>query len=311
MCAESDLPRKISFQTKHNLDLPDRKRVWTFLREILREDVEPEIRHGVRLGRAGETEACRLARLGQTGKHESEGISHSHSDGLVTVLDRADLESAHRDPTPSEPLLPFTDGQIEFFPDQVLLCGAVICHNGRPKRMRDVLNALRQTGMDGGFISYSGPALAETPSVHIVRVVRNVREHICEVLRRHGVECGKLDVILSRGCGYRFSQKLTVHEIREKGASTQSRRSGRVNGQVSGRVTGRVSGTVSKRRMKILENLADGRQLRLPSIASQLSCSERTARRDLDALRAAGVIEFVGPPRTGYYRLLGEVDRAG
>jgi Predicted transcriptional regulator len=55
--------------------------------------------------------------------------------------------------------------------------------------------------------------------------------------------------------------------------------------------------------MKILQILADGRQIRLPAIASQIGKSERTVRRDLDSLRAAGKIEFIGSPRTGYYRL--------
>lgn len=43
--------------------------------------------------------------------------------------------------------------------------------------------------------------------------------------------------------------------------------------------------------------------LKGPMMASQFKRSEKTAQRDLDALRGEGIIEFIGNPRTGYYRL--------
>jgi DNA-binding transcriptional ArsR family regulator len=255
---------------------------------------------------SGDVEASRLAGIGQVGRRENEEPSQAHSDKPATTFDRANLKSAVRHPTPIEHYMPFTGGQMEFFPDRVSLCGAVICRNGRPKRMREVLDSLRQTGVDGDFISYSGSALAERIGVRseqVARVTRDIRGQICEALRQRKIECGSFDVILSRSPGYLLSQKLTVKEIGGGVASPKCVRSGRGNGRVSGTVTGLVSGTVSERRMKILQILADGRQIRLPAIASQIGKSERTVRRDLDSLRAAGKIEFIGSPRTGYYRL--------
>jgi len=291
---------------KAELNRPDRKPEWALVKEILSEGVELEIRHRVRLSRAGAVAASRLARIGQQGRRENEESSQAYSDSQATTFDRADLGSAVRDPTPIEHLLPFTGGQMEFFPDRVVLCGAVIYRDGRPKRMREVLDSLRQTGSDGGFISYSGPALAESigvPNEHVARVIRDIRGQICEALRQRGIGCGRFDVIVSNSHGYCLSQKLSVQKIGADSASSESARCGRESGRVSGTVTGIVSGTISERRMKILQLLADGRQLRLPAIASQIGSGERTVRRDLDALRAAGKIEFIGPPRTGYYRL--------
>ena len=51
------------------------------------------------------------------------------------------------------------------------------------------------------------------------------------------------------------------------------------------------------------ERLAAGHQLKAPAVAEQFDCSIKTAQRDLTALRDEGKIEFVGAPRTGYYRL--------
>ena len=52
-----------------------------------------------------------------------------------------------------------------------------------------------------------------------------------------------------------------------------------------------------------MTELHNGRQLRAPEIAGELKCSVATIKRDLDALRAARRIEFLGPSKTGYYRL--------
>ena len=57
---------------------------------------------------------------------------------------------------------------------------------------------------------------------------------------------------------------------------------------------------VKERRGRLLEAVSTGRKLRVPALADELGCSERTVKRDLDALRDQ--IEFVGAPKTGYFR---------
>ena len=63
-------------------------------------------------------------------------------------------------------------------------------------------------------------------------------------------------------------------------------------------------GQTSKARQEwILMRLEQGHRLNAPAVAERLGRSLKTAERDLDALKKAGKIEFVGSARTGYYRL--------
>jgi predicted ArsR family transcriptional regulator len=49
--------------------------------------------------------------------------------------------------------------------------------------------------------------------------------------------------------------------------------------------------------------LRKGEKLRAPAIAARLGCAARTIKRELDALRVEGLIEFVGPSKTGFYQI--------
>lgn len=51
------------------------------------------------------------------------------------------------------------------------------------------------------------------------------------------------------------------------------------------------------------EQLSIGRTLRREDLEKQFGVSERTAKRDFQVLRDLGEVEFVGPAKTGYYRL--------
>jgi hypothetical protein len=54
-----------------------------------------------------------------------------------------------------------------------------------------------------------------------------------------------------------------------------------------------------------LELLGDGGKLRSTCIANHLGCSLKTVKRELETLRLAGRIEFIGPSKTGTYQLVG------
>ena len=49
--------------------------------------------------------------------------------------------------------------------------------------------------------------------------------------------------------------------------------------------------------------IRSGERLRVPGFAEKLGCSYTTAKREIDALKADGRIEFVGPSKTGHYTL--------
>jgi len=64
-----------------------------------------------------------------------------------------------------------------------------------------------------------------------------------------------------------------------------------------------VNDAVNKRQQWFLQQLASGKHLKPTDIAEHCNVSIVTAKRDISALRSLGVIEFIGPPKTGHYRL--------
>ena len=60
---------------------------------------------------------------------------------------------------------------------------------------------------------------------------------------------------------------------------------------------------LSPRQRWFLEALASGRDVRAVDLRRRSGVSDKTARRDLAILKVRGMIEFVGPFRTGKYRL--------
>jgi hypothetical protein len=81
----------------------------------------------------------------------------------------------------------------------------------------------------------------------------------------------------------------------------------RINDRVNDRNRG-SAGTTPKERLNqrqrwYLEALAAGNEVRAGDLRRRWGVSEKTARRDVAALKDCGMIEFVGPPKTGWYRL--------
>ena len=78
----------------------------------------------------------------------------------------------------------------------------------------------------------------------------------------------------------------------------------RINDAVKDPVTPVAEDGVNPRQRWYLEALAAGRKVRAADLQHRWHVSEKTARRDLAALKMFGMIEFVGPFRTGRYRLI-------
>jgi predicted HTH transcriptional regulator len=97
------------------------------------------------------------------------------------------------------------------------------------------------------------------------------------------LDCERDDVIRSGGPGYRLNEWIRVEDVDQSDAR---------NGEDEGR----------NRRDQILDLLSGGKRLRTAAIAAALSCSQATAKRELDILRSTGVIEFIGPSKTGGYQ---------
>jgi predicted HTH transcriptional regulator len=101
-----------------------------------------------------------------------------------------------------------------------------------------------------------------------------------------GINCGRQDVISSGGRGYRFAEWITIRDARKADSDPTE-----------------IEDTPSSRRQRILELLGDGGKLRSTCIATHLGCSLKTVKRELETLRLAGKIEFIGPNKTGTYQL--------
>jgi hypothetical protein len=213
---------------------------------------------------------------------------------------------------PAKPI-PFTGGEMVFFPDRVELCGVDICSGPRAARLRKMLDLLR-ISQGKGFVTYSGAKLAErlglsTGQTAAAGAVRDIRDRITKILRdQANIHCEEDDVIVSGGSGYRFANCITVQE----GEAPDSKSIGDTERQndVPDVPHPRVPNgpdvpdeATKTRRIWILEQLAQGQRLKAPDVSKQFGCSARTAKRDLAALKDEKTIEFVGAARTGYYRL--------
>lgn len=67
-------------------------------------------------------------------------------------------------------------------------------------------------------------------------------------------------------------------------------------------VGARSGAAKDQRRTWFLEAVRAGRQVGAVEIADRWRVSEKTARRDIAALKAKGLVEFVGPRRSGAYQ---------
>jgi hypothetical protein len=112
-------------------------------------------------------------------------------------------------------LAPFTGGTMVFFADRVELCGVNFCSGPRSQTKRKVLDHLRKMRADGAFEAYSGEQLAELLGLKggeksTAGVIRDLRDDIVERLATAGnTSCGRQDVILSGGLGYRARPPVT------------------------------------------------------------------------------------------------------
>jgi hypothetical protein len=133
----------------------------------------------------------------------------------------------------------------------------------------------------------------------VVGCIRGLRQKAVKLLAGIGFQAGEGDVIETRN-GYRLRNWIEVSDgavvaLRpDSGAATKLSRD---------LAPESVDDSEICRRRWIVEQIEAGRQLRAPIVARELSCSLATAKRDLEALKGEGKIEFVGASRTGTYLL--------
>ena len=87
------------------------------------------------------------------------------------------------------------------------------------------------------------------------------------------------------------------------GRRPDDRKDDRINDRNRGAAGPAPKGRLNPRQRWYLEALAAGKEVRAGDLRRRWDVSEKTARRDVAALKDCGMIEFVGPPKTGRYRL--------
>ena len=174
---------------------------------------------------------------------------------------------------------------------------------------RAMLEALAEKQKSGRYRALSAEEIAKkTDAANGVGTVtgaaRTIRRNAMTHLENHaGIDCGHQDVVENDGYqGYRLRQWIKVRWAEEAPLPADDRVSDR-DDRDNDRVNAPTNVRVKRRREWIIAQLGGGRKLRVPDIAKALGCSEKTAQRDLGALRKAGNVEFTGSPRAGHYRL--------
>ena len=216
------------------------------------------------------------------------------------VLDKQEPPLPAQPPPSDKPpptQAPFAGGEMIFHADRVTLCDVTVLVNSRAKQMRKILDELRRRGTKGAFVARSGPELVDLTGIRggqnsVAGAVRDFRNNVTETLLAHlGIVCGSQDIIRSGGPGYRLNEWIAVRDADSEVAGLSDAHDVPAQDFDEGR------------RERILAELRKGEKLRAPAIAAKLGCATRTIKRELDALRAEGLIEFVGPSKTGYYQV--------
>ena len=207
-----------------------------------------------------------------------------------------------------EPPQPFECGEMVFSEDRVELCEVKICGGSESGMIRRILDELRGKNAHGRYVRYSGSELAKRVDCErgqngVAEAVRDFRNSVCEVmLDEANIKMDRLyDIILNdRRYGYRLSSKITVRDADDPVNDPVNEQRDPVNDPL----TGADDPENNERQQWALGQMHAGKEFRKADIADHFECSKETARRDLKDLRRRGMIEFIGPSKTGHWRLV-------
>jgi DNA-binding response OmpR family regulator len=218
---------------------------------------------------------------------EGNALDRAIREALEKTEEGPVLEIPKQTPVVTSKPTAFQGGEMVFYAERVELCGVKICGSRRNGLIRGILDILREKKANGSYVALSGLELAEKLGCpgeqnKISGCIGRFRHSAADVLRiEAAINCEPQDVIESGDQGYRLKETIVVSDG---------------NGDVE-------NAPEIARRQWIMAELTKGRVLRAPAISNDLNCSQTTVKRDLDALRAEGRIEFVGPAKTGFYQI--------
>ena len=202
----------------------------------------------------------------------------------------------------------FESGELVFSDTRVELCQVKICGGAESGMIRCILDELRHTNRHGRFVRYDGSELAELVGCDrgqngVAEAVRDFRNTVCEImLEEANIKMDRLrDIILNdRRYGYRFSSKITVRNADDPANVPESK----IHDPINVPVKSENVLENNERQKWAIEQMQSNGEFRKAAIIKEFKCANKTAERDLRDLRSRGLIEFVGPAKTGHWRLM-------
>jgi hypothetical protein len=191
---------------------------------------------------------------------------------------------------------PFTRGELMLYPDHAELLGVKIISDtgtGLSLKALEVLDARMPSGHWRGFSAHMLAKLIGADSeAAAIGCISTLRDNIVERLLKHrDLACERDGVIQNDDVrGYHYRDGIVVQRVHRDAPAVIP------DGQAE------VEQGVAQRRHKVLAILTK-RPMRVPEIASCVGVTTKTVHRTLDGLKQDGLIEFVGPPKTGCYRI--------
>lgn len=205
---------------------------------------------------------------------------------------------------------PFNGGTMVFGPDRIQLLGETIAEKNERANYWPVLHALRARRDDGRYIPTRGTDLAKkfkrgkATENTVSSCVNDLRSRITDAMAARGLKCGKQDVIISGGPGYRLNQWIKVEERDEDFAGTgRDRDMSDVPAPQPNVPATSANVPLNDRQHWVLEQLRLGVKLQRQDIEKRFRVTEKTAKRDLSDLVGRGLIVFERTPRPGHYQL--------
>lgn len=207
----------------------------------------------------------------------------------------------------TEPPQPFECGEMVFSPTRVELCEVKVCGGPESGMIRRILDELRHTNQHSRFVRYDGEELAKRIGCQrgqngVSEAVAEFRTRVCEVmLDEANIKIDRLrDIILNdRRYGYRLTSKITVRDADDPVNDRQTESDVPLNVPVNG------DGDLepNERQQWAIGQMQANGEFRKVQLIEKFKCANKTAERDLRDLRRRKLIEFVGPPKTGHWRL--------
>lgn len=213
---------------------------------------------------------------------------------------------------PSGSPRPFEGGRMILFKRRVEICGVDVPIS---PAMHKILTLLSEKRSNGKYAAYAGSDLMEMLRVDcgqngIASQRLEFRNKVGQrLLEEANITCGRTDVLNSGGPGYRLQEWITVQVGTRAGnaasvAEAFSADDGSENPDTATmEFEGDEADDLNDRQRWAIGQLELGVQLQVRHLTKQFGCSSITAKRDLLALKSAGLVRFVGSPRAGHYQL--------